>query len=156
MAAGIAAVGGKTHPALHKDQRAVFDPFAGDMFEIEIAAAGTVRESFEDGSDSPGVKSPLAAVTAPRAQAGRGEHEIQNSVAVRAETIVAATLRTNHRYPEPVAQDTEKPVGGQDWENTECAGSRDFADFVRKWRPRRTRSCAPQTIGDGQPEATRR
>ena len=118
MAAGIAAVGGKTQPALHKDQRAVFDPFAGDMLQIEIAAAGTVRESFEDGSDTPGVKSMLATVTAPRAQAGRREHEVQNSVAVRAETIVAATLRTNHRYSEPVAQDTEKPVGGQDGENT--------------------------------------
>ena len=118
MAAGIAAVGGKTQPALRKDQRAVFDPFAGDMLQIEIAAAGTVRESFEDGSDTPGVKSMLATVTAPRAQAGRREHEVQNSVAVRAETIVAATLRTNHRYSEPVAQDTEKPVGGQDGENT--------------------------------------
>ena len=123
MAAGIAAVGGKTQPALHKDQRAVFDPFAGDMLQIEIAAAGTVRESFEDGSDTPGVKSMLATVTAPRAQAGRREHEVQNSVAVRAETIVAATLRTNHRYSEPVAQDTEKPVGGQDGENTDVSNT---------------------------------
>jgi len=123
VAAGIAAVGGKTQPALHKDQRAVFDPFAGDMLQIEIAAAGTVRESFEDGSDTPGVKSMLATVTAPRAQAGRREHEVQNSVAVRAETIVAATLRTNHRYSEPVAQDTEKPVGGQDGENTDVSNT---------------------------------
>ena len=123
MAAGIAAVGGKTQPALHKDQRAVFDPFAGDMLQIEIAAAGTVRESFEDGSDTPGVKSMLATVTAPRAQAGRREHEVQNSVAVRAETIVAATLRTNHRYSEPVAQDTEKPVGGQDGGNTDVSNT---------------------------------
>jgi hypothetical protein len=123
VAAGIAAVGGKTQPALHKDQRAVFDPFAGDMLQIEIAAAGTVRESFEDGSDTPGVKSMLATVTAPRAQAGRREHEVQNSIAVRAETIVAATLRTNHRYSEPVAQDTEKPVGGQDGENTDVSNT---------------------------------
>ena len=123
MAAGIAAVGGKTQPALHKDQRAVFDPFAGDMLQIEIAAAGAVRESFEDGSDTPGVKSMLATVTAPRAQAGRREHEVQNSIAVRAETIVAATLRTNHRYSEPVAQDTEKPVGGQDGENTDVSNT---------------------------------
>jgi len=123
VAAGIAAVGGKTQPALRKDQRAVFDPFAGDMLQIEIAAAGTVRESFEDGSDTPGVKSMLATVTAPRAQAGRREHEVQNSVAVRAETIVAATLRTNHRYSEPVAQDTEKPVGGQDGENTDVSNT---------------------------------
>ena len=93
------------------------------MFEIEIAAAGTVRESFENGSDSPGVKSPLAAVTAPRAQAGRGEHEVRNSDAVRAETIVAATLRTNHRYSEPAAQHTEKPVGGQDGENTDVSST---------------------------------
>src|SRR5580704_16207907 len=100
------------------------------MLQIEIAAARTVRETFQDGSDSPGVKSPLAAVAAPRAQAGRSEHEVENSVAVRAKTIVTATLRTDHRYSESVAQDTEKPVGGQAGENTECAASRGFANFA--------------------------
>jgi hypothetical protein len=132
VAAGIAAVGGKTQPAFHKNEGAVFDAFAGNMLEIEIAAAGTMRETFEDGSDAPGVKSPLAAVAAPRAQAGRGEHEVENSVAVRAKTIVTATLRANHRYSESVAQHTEKPVGGQAGENTECRGSRDFADVASR------------------------
>ena len=70
VAAGIAAIGGKTQPAFHKDEGAGFDAFAGDMLEIEIAAARTMGEAFEDGSDSPGVKSPLAAVAAPR-DAGR-------------------------------------------------------------------------------------
>jgi hypothetical protein len=130
VAAGIAAVGGKAQPALHKDEGAVFDAFAGNMLEIEIAATGTVREAFEDGSDAPGAKSPLAAVAAPRAQAGRGEHEVENSVAVRAKTIITATLRTNHRYSESVAQDTEKPVGGQAGENMECAGRRNFAEVA--------------------------
>lgn len=96
------------------------------MLEIEIAAAGTVREAFEDSGDSPSVKSPLAAVAAPRAQACCGEHEVENSVAVRAKTIVTAALRTNHHHSESVAQHTEKPVGGQDGENTQWA---------RKWSP---------------------
>jgi hypothetical protein len=118
VAAGVAAVGGKAQPAFHKDEGAVFDAFAGDVLEIEIAAAGTVREAFEDGSNTPGMKSPLAAVATPGAQAGRSEHEVENSVAVRTKTIVTATLRTNHRYSECVAQDTEKRVRGQDRENT--------------------------------------
>jgi hypothetical protein len=125
MAAGIAAIGRKTQPALHKDQSAGFDAFAGDMLEIEIAAAGTVREAFEDSGDSPGLKSPLAAVAPPRAQAGSSECEVENSVAVRAKTIVTAALRTDHRYSESVAQHTEKRVGGQDGGNTQRAGSRD-------------------------------
>jgi hypothetical protein len=124
VAARVAPVGGKAQPALHKDEGAVFDAFAGDVLKIEIAAARTVRKAFQDGSDAPGMKSPLAAVAAPRAQAGRSEHKVENSVAVRTKTIVTATLRTNHRYPESVAQDTEKPVGGQDMENTERARNR--------------------------------
>ena len=124
VAAGIAAIGRKTQPAFHKNEGASFDAFAGDMLEVEIAAAGTVCEAFQVGSDTPGMKSPLAAVAAPRAQAGRSKHEVENSVAVRAKTIVTATLRTNHRNSESVAQDTEKPVRGQDWENTQRARNR--------------------------------
>lgn len=81
-----------------------------------------MREAFEDGGDTPGMKSPLTAMAAPRAQAGRGEHEVENSVAVRAKTIVTAALRTDHRHSESVAQDTEKPVGGQAGEDTEARG----------------------------------
>jgi len=119
VAAGIAAIGGKTQPAFHKNEGAIFDAFAGDMLEIEIAAAGTVRVAFEGGSDSPGMKSVLAAVASPRTQAGRSEHEVENSVAVRAKTIVTATLRTNHRYSECVPQNTEKRVRGQGGDNTD-------------------------------------
>ena len=121
VAAGIATISGKAQPALQKNKGTVFDSFAGDMLEIEIAAAGTVREAFKSGSDTPSMKTSLATVAAPWAQASRSEREVENSVAVRAKTIVTATLRTNHRHPEPVAQDTEKPVGEQDRENTEPA-----------------------------------
>ncbi len=124
VAAGIAAIGRKTQPALHKDEGAGFDAFTGDMLEIEIAAAGTVREAFQDGGDTPGMKSPLAAMAAPRAQTGRCEYEVENSVAVRAKTIVTTTLRADHRYPESVAQDTEKRVGEQDCGDTERARQR--------------------------------
>jgi hypothetical protein len=43
---------------------------------------------------------------------------------VRSKAIVTATLRTNHRYSESVAQDTEKPVGGQAGGNAEGARNR--------------------------------
>ena len=89
------------------------------MLEIKIAAAGTVRESFEDGCHSPRVETALAAVASPRAQTGGSEHEVENSVAVRAEAIVTATLGTDHRYSECVAQNTEKPVRGQGGDNTD-------------------------------------
>jgi hypothetical protein len=118
VTAGVAAVGGKTQPAFHKNEGAIFHAFAGDMLEIKIAAAGTVREAFQRGRDPPGMKAPLAAVAAPGAQPGRSEHEVQNPVAVRAKAIVTAALRTDHGYPESVAQHTEKPVGGQAGENT--------------------------------------
>lgn len=119
LAAGIAAVGGKPEPALQENQGAILHSFAGDMLDIKIAAARTVREAFQDGGDTPGMKAMLAAVAAPRAQAGPAEYEVEYSVAVRAKTIVTATLGTNHVCSEPVAQNTEKPVGGQDTENTD-------------------------------------
>jgi hypothetical protein len=89
------------------------------MLEIKIAAAGAMRVAFEGGSDSPRMESALAAVAAPRAQTSGSEHEVDNSVAVRAETIVTATLGTNHRYSECVAQNTEKSVRGQGGDNTD-------------------------------------
>ena len=155
VAAGIAAIGGKAQPAFHKDERAVFDAFAGNMLEIEISATGTVREAFEYGSDSPGVKSPLAAVASPRAQASRSEHEVENSVSVRTKTIVTATLGTDHRHSESVAQDTEKSVGEQDAEirsAQEAAISRISCGSCIPGE----RGVAPRTIGDGQPGVTRR
>ena len=118
LAAGIAAVGGKSEPALQENQGAVFHSFAGDVLDIEIAAARAVREAFQDGCDAPGLKAVLAAVTAPGAQASATEEEVEGSVAVRAKTIVTATLWTNHGCSERVAQNTEKASPGQDAENT--------------------------------------
>jgi len=118
VAAGIAAVGGKSEPALQKNEGAIFHSFARDMLDIEIAAARAVREAFQDGCDAPGLKAVLAAVAAPRAQAGATEEEVEGSVAVRAKTIVTATLWTNHGCSERVAQNTEKAGPGQDAENT--------------------------------------
>jgi hypothetical protein len=119
VATRVAAVGGKSQPAPQENQDSVFHSFAGDMLDIEIAAARAVREAFQDGCDAPGLKAVLAAVTAPGTQAGATEEEIEGSVAVRAKTIVTATLRTDHRYSECVAQNTEKPVRRQGGDNTD-------------------------------------
>ena len=117
VAAGIAAVGGKSEPALQENQGAIFHTFAGDMLDIEITAARTVREAFKVGSDAPGLKAVLAAVTAPGAQAGAAEQEVQDSVAVRAKTIVTATLWTKHDCSDRLARRIPKrPVAGKTWE----------------------------------------
>jgi len=121
VAAGIAAVGGKPEPALQKNEGATLHSLAGDMLDIKIAAAGAVSEAFQDRGHSPSLKSPIAAVAAPRAQSSPTEHEVEYPVAVRTKTIVAATLGTNHVCSECVAQNTEKPVHGQGGENTESA-----------------------------------
>ena len=121
VAAGVAAVSGKSEPALQKNEGAVLDSFAGDMLDIKIAAAGAVREAFEDGSHAPGMKAPLTAVAAPGAQAGATAYKVQYSVAMGAKTIVAAALWTKHGCSGVVAQNTEKPVHGQGGENTESA-----------------------------------
>ena len=119
VAAGVAAVSGKSKPALQKNEGTIFHSLAGDMLDIEIAAAGTVREAFEDGGHSPRLKSPITIVATPRAQASPTEYKVEDSVAVRANTIVTATLRTNHGRSEAVAQHTEKAVHGQGGENTD-------------------------------------
>jgi hypothetical protein len=116
MAAGIAAVGGKSEPPLQKNEGAIFDAVAGDMLDIKIAAAGAVREAFEDGSHPPGMKAPIATVAAPGTQAGDTESKVEDTVAVRTKTIITATLWTNHDCSEGVAQNTEKPGPGQDGE----------------------------------------
>jgi len=118
VAAGVAAVGGKAQPALYKDEGAIFNPFAGNVLEIEIAAAGTVRVALEGGSDAPGMEAAVAAVAAPGSQARGSESEVEDSVAVGAKTIVTAAVGADHRRSECVAKDTEKQVGGQDRENT--------------------------------------
>jgi len=139
VAAGVAAVSGKSEPALQKNEGAVLDSFAGDMLDIKIAAAGAVREAFEDGSHAPGMKAPLTAVAAPGAQAGATAYKVQYSVAMGAKTIVAAALWTKHGCSGVVAQNTEKAVRGQGGENTHGASranpDRSAADgpAVRRW-----------------------
>jgi hypothetical protein len=121
VAARVAAVGGKPEPALQKNEGAILHALAGDMLDIKIATARAVREAFQDRGHSPSLKSPLAAVAAPRAQTSPTEHEVEYPVAVRAKTILTATLGTNHVGSGCVAQNTEKPVHGQGGENTESA-----------------------------------
>ena len=53
VAAGVAAVSGKSKPALQKNEGTTFDALAGDMLDIEIAAAGTVRKPLQDRGHSP-------------------------------------------------------------------------------------------------------
>ena len=122
LAAGITAVGGKLEPALQDNEGAFFHSFARDVLDIEIAAAGAVREALQSGGDPPGLKAALAAVAAPGAQAGATEKKVEDSVAVRAKAIVTATLRTNHDCSERVAQNTEKAGPGQGAENTDARG----------------------------------
>jgi hypothetical protein len=125
------------------------------MLDIKIAAAGAVREAFQDRGHSPSLKSPIATVAAPRAQSSPTEQEVEYPVAVRTKTIVTATLGTDHRHSESVAQDTEKSVSEQDAEiqsAREAALSRLSSGSCIPGE----RGVAPRTIGDGQPGVTRR
>ena len=53
VAAGVAAVSRKPKPALQKNAGTIFHALAGDMLDIEIAAAGTVRKPLQDRGHSP-------------------------------------------------------------------------------------------------------
>jgi hypothetical protein len=142
VAAGIAAVCGESEPALQKNQSAILHALTRDMGDIEISAARAVREAFQHGSDPPGMKTPFATVAAPRAQTGGTGYEVEDSIAVRAKTILAATLGTNHGCSEPAAQDTEKALRGQGVENTHAVAT-PTAKVAR--RPARiTRRLSPQ------------
>jgi hypothetical protein len=118
VAAGVAAVSGKSKQALQKNAGAIFHALAGDVLDIEIAAAGTVRKALQNGGHSPRLKSPIATVATPWAQASPTEYKVEYSVAMRAKTILAATLGTKHGCSEAVAQHTENSVRGQGGENT--------------------------------------
>ena len=137
VAAGVAAVSGKSKPALQKNEGTIFHALAGDMLDIEIAAAWTVRKALQDCGHSPCLKSPVATVATPRAQASPTEYKVEYSVAMRAKTIVAATLGTNHGFSDAAAQHTENPVCGQGGENAD--GTRrlnpDGSAAVRHWKP---------------------
>jgi hypothetical protein len=97
--AGIAAVRGKTKPPLHGDESAGFDAFAGDVFEVEVAAARTVRVHGIRGGHLPTTEALLATETAPRTQTGQTGGKIKHAAAVRPVTFNASAPRTDHRAP---------------------------------------------------------
>lgn len=99
VAAGIATVGGKSQPALHRDHGSSFHALAGNVFEIEVSAARTVRVALEYRRHAPSVKAPVAGVASPGPQPDRAPCEIANAAAVRSEAVRTAALRTNHCHP---------------------------------------------------------
>jgi hypothetical protein len=155
VAAGVTAVGGKSEPALQKNEGAIFDTVAGNMLNIEIAAAGAVREAFEDGSDPPGMKAPIATVATPGTEAGDADSKVEDSVAVRTKTIVTATLWTNHSYSGAVAQNTEKPVRGQGGEILSAGGVPNLQGATRAVQGFVSRRTGA-TIGDGHRDSPQR
>lgn len=96
LAARVAAIGGKSEKALGGHQRPAFDAIARQPLQIEITAARAVSEAQKRPGDARGVKTLVASVAAPRAQSGGAGKKVRDTTPVRAETIRAAALRTNH------------------------------------------------------------
>src|SRR5271156_2342258 len=122
------------------------------MLNVEIAAARTMRVAFQDGRHTPCLKSSIAVVAPPGPQACSTDHEVEYTVTVRAITIDAATLGTNHRRSEAVAENTEKPVNRQGGRNTTCArltsSNRDVAVTFPEQRRSPSGMDIPPLLGD--------
>lgn len=99
VAAGVATVGGKSEPALHCDHGSSFHALAGNMFEVEVTAARTMRVALEYSRDAPAVKSAVAGVASPRPEPSDAQGEIAYAAAVGSKAIRTAALRTNHCHP---------------------------------------------------------
>jgi hypothetical protein len=99
VAAGVATVGRKAEPALHRNHRSGFHALARDVFEVEVSAARAMRVSLENRRHAPTMEPVVTGVASPGPQAYRAEYEIAYAPAVRSKTIYAAALRTNHCHP---------------------------------------------------------
>jgi hypothetical protein len=99
MAAGVAAIGGKSEPALECDQCAGFDAFARNVFEIKVSAAGAVRVHRIGGRHFPRVEALLAFHAAPGPHARNIRDKVDHTSAVGPVTLNASTSRTNHQDP---------------------------------------------------------
>lgn len=99
MAARVTAVGGKSEPALEQYHGPSLDALAGNMLQVEIAAAWTMRVALKRCGHAPTVKSAIAGVASPGTQPDHAGNEIEYAVAVRSKAIHTAALRTNHRHP---------------------------------------------------------
>lgn len=104
MAAGIAAIGRKSKPALQHNHRPGFHSLARNMFQVEVAASRTMSVALERGGHAPAVESVIASMAPPRPQANHTGYEIEYATSMRSKTIGATTLRTNHRHPASVSR----------------------------------------------------
>jgi hypothetical protein len=96
LAAGVAAIGRKTEEALQKDQGALLDPVAGDMFQFEIATARAVDVAHEGERDGPGVKPLVARLTSPGPQAHQRGKEVGDSSATGTQAIRTPAPGADH------------------------------------------------------------
>jgi hypothetical protein len=80
--AGVATVGGKSEPALHRDHRSSFYALARNMFEIEVPAAWTMGVELEYSRDTPAVKAAVAGVASPGPKPHYAECEIAYAATV--------------------------------------------------------------------------
>lgn len=68
VTAGVAAVGGKSKPALQHNHGSGFHALPGNVLQVEIPTTRTVRVALEDGCHSPTVEAAVAGVASPRSQ----------------------------------------------------------------------------------------
>jgi hypothetical protein len=82
LAAGVAAIRGKTKKALYRNQRAPLDAFPCHVLEIEIPATRAVGVAHEGNRDRPGIKPDFAPLASPRAQTDQSGEEVGDATAV--------------------------------------------------------------------------
>ncbi len=98
LPAGVAAIGGEMQQALGEEQGAFVHPVAGNVVQIEIPAPWTVSESAKPERHSPGIKSSVAGMASPGTRPGEREGEVDRPGSMRAKTVCAAALRTDHKF----------------------------------------------------------
>jgi hypothetical protein len=81
LAAGVAAIGGKTEETLRRNQRSLFDSLPRDVLEVEISASRAVGVMDERSGDPPGIKSQVACVASPGSQTDQGRKKITDATA---------------------------------------------------------------------------
>ena len=103
QAAGVTAIGRETEETLGQQKSAVLGAVAGNVLQVEIAAAGAVGVAQERPSGTRGVEALIAGMAAPWAQSDGTETQIKNAIAAGTEAVRTAALRTDHCFNLPLA-----------------------------------------------------
>jgi hypothetical protein len=96
LPAGIAAVSGKSEPALDREERALLHALARNRLQIKISAFRAVGVTHKRERNAACIKSAIAPVASPGFQPRDLRNDIEGSTPMRAEAIATTAMRANH------------------------------------------------------------